>query len=343
MNHTVKRIPGEAAPGAAVKPLRALEPYIVVGAMFAYAWLGALAVGSGSFAIGVTISTVAYFLAIYLYYGIARLAFGGRNYLLWIGAVLGFVLGYMLSGMDGLWSLLTGYTMIVCGGVVVGRLSRSGYNQHRIYLIGLLVVAAFAIAQSAPWWQQMMTTMSDMTDNLLTQMEQNLTEMGYGADAVRKSLDGTDKMFRALARLVPGMTVLGAVLPFSVGFIVFNLRLDPKVYSGRTLAPFVLWKMPFASIPVVIAVILMRILGSESIELAADNLIAVLTLFYSVTGLALMEFYLRKLKFSTALKLLFYIIFFLTQLIGFLVAALLGFIDSFVDWRKVQQLSLAKE
>lgn len=315
----------------------------MVAAMFAYSSLGALAGGAGDFLAGVSISTVAYFLAIYLYYGIARMALGNRNVLLWSGAVAAFVVGYMLSGLDGLWSLLTGFTMIVCGGVVVGRLSLSGHHQHRIYLIGALVVSAFAIAQSAPWWQEMMDTMRDMSDGLMGQMQENLVSMGYGADAVRKSLDGTGKMFRVLVRLVPSMTVLGAVLPFSVGFIIFNLRLDQQRLGNKSLAPFVLWKMPFASIPILIGALLLRILGSETLSLAADNIIAVLTLFYSVAGLALMEFYLRKLNFSTALKVLFYIVFFLTQLIGFLVAAFLGLIDSFVDWRKVQQLSLEKK
>ena len=112
---------------------------------------------------------------------------------------------------------------------------------------------------------------------------------------------------------------------------------------ANTISPFVLWKMPFAVMVVLIVAILMRLLGSETLKLTADNIVAFLALFYSITGLALIEFYLRKFNFSTALKIIFYIVFFMSQFIGLFVAAFLGFVDSFVDWRKVQQLSLEKK
>jgi hypothetical protein len=36
---------------------------------------------------------------------------------------------------------------------------------------------------------------------------------------------------------------------------------------------------------------------------------------------------------------MFYLFFFISQFVGFFVAALLGFIDSFADWRKVRTVN----
>lgn len=84
-----------------------------------------------------------------------------------------------------------------------------------------------------------------------------------------------------------------------------------------------------------IIVILMRLFGGELLKVIADNGLAILVVYYCVAGLALMEYYLRKLRVSRLMKTLFYIFLFLTQLAGFFVAALVGFVDSFADWRKV--------
>ncbi|UCD63314.1 MAG: DUF2232 domain-containing protein [Candidatus Zixiibacteriota bacterium] len=320
-----------------------MEAYLVLVAMFAYAGLTSFAAGQSSFWSGLLVGTFAYFVLIYLYYGIAVLALNRRNTLLWVGGIAAFVTAYMLSGAAGLWNLLTGWSMLLFAGVIMGRLTLMGRSQHRIYLIGLVVVSVFAVAHYLPYWQPMMTALGEFISDQFAQARENLVAMGYGADAVRENLGDSERMSLALVKLVPSMTVLAAILPFSLGYLVFNYRLRGKGYFGPPLAPFIHWKIPFGVTPLLIVAILMRILGSGAVAQAADNLLLFLSLFYCLAGLALVEFYLRKLNLVRALKIAFYIFLFLTQLIGFFVAALLGFIDSFVDWRKVQRLSLAQE
>jgi uncharacterized protein YybS (DUF2232 family) len=81
-------------------------------------------------------------------------------------------------------------------------------------------------------------------------------------------------------------------------------------------------------------VVSLRLLGGESAKLVADNCILLLSITYAVGGLALMEFYMKRLGLSLLFRILFYIFLTLTWLIGFLVSAVLGFIDSFADWRR---------
>ena len=343
VNLTDNKTPEGAVPRGAAGRQNRWEPYLIVAAMFTYSILAGLATSPESLGASIAVSTLAYFVVIYVYYGVARLAFGNRNYLLWSTGVLAFLFSYSITGLPGLWTLITGWSMILFAGTVLGRFSQSGHDQSKVFLLSLLLVAAFAIAQFFPMWKEMMSVMNGLTEKMVEDARQNLVTLGYGADAVRRSLDSTEKTLKVMVRLIPSLTVLGAVFPFTVAYLIFNRRLDRASYPGKAIAPFVHWKMPFAITPVLIVTILTRLLGSATLKLVADNVLVFLSLVYSITGLALIEFYLRKFNFSTLLKVTFYIIFFLSQFVGLFVAAFLGFIDSFVDWRKVQQLSLEEK
>lgn len=338
---------GETAVEEAVderKPGR--ESFLIVGGMLVYAVLIGLVVGSVGGALGVILSTVAYLLSIYLYYGIARLAFGGHNYVLWGFAVAAVVVSYLLAGRAGLSFILASWSLVLFGGAVVGRLSARGHNQQWVYVAGLAVVLAFALAQFAPQWRVWMSAASEFVDDAVDYFIQQAIALNYGADAIRQDMEQMRKVLSGSVRLVPAVTVLSAVLPFSVGYLAFNRRLDAKRYPGRAVRPFQMWKMPFGVLPILIVTMLVRLLGTPTLVLAADNVLAFLAFFYLVTGMAMIEYYLRR-YLPRFLRILFYVTFFLTQFGGFYIAAVmlltvifLGFIDSFLDWRKVRQLSL---
>ena len=74
--------------------------------------------------------------------------------------------------------------------------------------------------------------------------------------------------------------------------------------------------------------------------LVADNLLLILAVFYSVTGIALMEFFMKKFYVSMLGRILIYILLFLSHVIGFALLAFLGFVDSFYDWRRKYPLPL---
>ena len=87
----------------------------------------------------------------------------------------------------------------------------------------------------------------------------------------------------------------------------------------------------------------MRFLGTDTITQIGDNVLVFLAVFYSISGLSLIEYYLKKLKLPPFVKFSFYLLLFITQLIGFFVAVFAGFIDSFKDFRNKEQLNLQNE
>ncbi|MEW6410859.1 MAG: DUF2232 domain-containing protein [Candidatus Zixiibacteriota bacterium] len=313
-----------------------------------YPVLAGLALSSPG-AVAMAASTFAYMLSIYTVYGIARFASAGRNYLLWGVAAVALIAGYLITGVGALWPLITAFSLILFAGVIAGRMTAAGSRPFRVYLTGLAVAVLFAVVHYAPQFRPMMTAVSEWTETFVEEITRGLINLGYGADAVRQNMQSTKEMLKAVVRVIPAMLILSAVLPYSIGYLVFAYREGRKGGAAEKLTVFERWKMPFAVMPVVIVAVLLRLLSSGTIALVADNILACLAFYYVITGLALMEYYLRR-YLPNFLRVMFYISFFISQFIGLLfsaimllIIALLGFIDSFLDWRKVQQLSLEEK
>lgn len=142
---------------------------------------------------------------------------------------------------------------------------------------------------------------------------------------------------------MPALIVLNVIMQFSFGYLLFIYVTGRYEQNKRLLLPFKYWKMPYMVMLLLLVAIPMRMFGKEPFLIIADNILIFLAVFYSVTGLALIEYYLRAFKLSRLLRILFYLMIFFSQMIGFLATALLGFIDSFANWRKSRLLSFSKE
>lgn len=286
------------------------------------------------------VSMAVYIATVYLYFGIAELAFDRRTYLLWGSAVGSFILGFMISGLANVWPLLTGCSMILFGGVITGRMMADGKPVGRVYMLAGLAVALFFMAQFASLWGPAMQKMTEDLPEVMVQMETMYSSLGVGAEAVQDALAQSEKMFAAITRIVPALTVLAALTQFSLGFLIFSYLMARRYPHKRLWIPFSSWRAPFAFTPFLVVVILARLVGNETYQLIADNVLVILGVYYSIAGLALIEYYMNKLSLSPLLRISFYLMLFMTQFWSFLAAAalfgtliLLGFVDGFTDWR----------
>jgi uncharacterized protein YybS (DUF2232 family) len=220
---------------------------------------------------------------------------------------------------------------------VIGRLARVEQSQLRLYLWGLAVIVVGGLMMWAPEWPLIMRTLSDKAPDLASTAEEILTAAGYPEAVVAESIDRMRYLLDTAIRLIPTGTVMNIVAQYSVGCLWFLYRGVPANAAVGELRPFSLWKAPFGLTPVLIVAILGLQFGGETINLVAINVLATLSIFYCVTGLSFLEYFLKRLKMPLWLKVVLYIVFVLSGLIGYFGAALLGFIDSFADWRKVSR------
>lgn len=290
----------------------------------------------GSFGTATLLSAVSYGIAIYLFYGIAWLAYLRRTNTLWIGLLVSIVIGYVLSGRGDLWMLVTTWTMLIFASVITGRMNIDRYKQMPIYVAGAVVVAAVAVAQLYPIWSEYTKSISIVGAQLTADLKAHLTGLGASEALVADNLHYFQKMIDVSLRLLPASFVAGALVQFSIGYLLFLTAVDRRELFIKRVRPFAEWKVPFGVTPVLILAISLRIWGNGNAVMIADNVLALLSIYYCLCGLALMENILRRLNVPLWIKIVFYIMLFLTHVIGYLVTALLGFADSFADWRGVK-------
>ncbi len=307
--------------------------YIIAAAMVVYSVI-TFANPAGANLPAMLMATASYLLAIYLFFGIAWLAFRRRTRLLWSAAAVAMLLGYMLAGTANGWHLLTNWSLLLFAGVITGRLSIGAGSQLRIYVLGMAAVVVFGLLQMYPIWSDLIGLASENSQLMVSEVRDNLIAMGYSADAVADEVLFLQRMMDLVIHLIPASMLLGLLVQYSIGFMFFLYRLDRQQIFGKRLTPYTLWKMPFAVTPVLILAILARMLGGSQLQMLADNCLAILSVYYCLTGLSVCEYYLKQIQITRLMKFLFYVVLFFTQVIGFFVMVLVGFIDSFMDWRK---------
>ncbi|MBD3257664.1 DUF2232 domain-containing protein [candidate division GN15 bacterium] len=292
---------------------------------------------SGSVLLSLLGSTLAYLLAVYLYQGIPAVMSRGRWKLTMAALVVALVIGLALTPSQFAAMYAVSLVTIAMVGVVVGVMAKRESSQLRLYLYGLIVTAIGAIAIWSPNWSMII----EGAESLGTEMMEEALAMSGGGGMSEEQLaqfrESARRMFAMIGYLSPVGTVMTTVMQFSLGFLWFMHRTIPADAPAGRLRPFTQWRVPFALMPVLIVVGLLRLVGGDMLTLAMDNLLVAASLFYCVTGLALLEFALQKIKLNLGVKIVFYILMVFTGLIGYLGMVLLGFLDSFFDWRKPRE------
>jgi len=137
-------------------------------------------------------------------------------------------------------------------------------------------------------------------------------------------------------RTMPSLLAMSAVMQLFIGWLGAMVYMNAVGLFMQPMLSFYYWKMPDYYIYGLGLFFLARLGGPDIIKVIADNLILFLGLFYAVFGFALFEYYLKKLRLSLFLRILFYIGIILLQIPGLVFAALVGVFDSYFDFRKVR-------
>jgi hypothetical protein len=289
---------------------------------------------------GVLSVLLAYGLAVVAAYGMAVLAYEEQWF--WIGAsaLAGLAAGFLLVGADGWESVMLTVFGTVAAGSVAGHLVRKEARPIHAFGLAAIIIAVVTMVQFLPHWPELRALSERSRDGLVEKFSSGLALSGYNAETQENYRDALKDGLNLVIRLTPASTLLSAVLQLALGYLWFSLWVRRR--TGRIVAdPFVLWKVPFGVVPVVIVLAALRLLGGDAVKEIADNGLAVTAIVYCFAGLSVVEFTIRRLQIGIFMKIMFYVMLFLTQLIGFLMISLLGFVDSFADWRKISAAKIA--
>jgi uncharacterized protein YybS (DUF2232 family) len=262
----------------------------------------------------------------------------GRLKLIAASAMIGFVVGVMpgTASMQApvfipLW--LKAVIPAVILGVLINRGSKAGWSFAAA--AGLIAVFVFIM------YLQRSQVIIDFVNEINDSVEHLLTGTAGGASdtkTINRFIDEAQFVTRVFVRLLPGMMILSGIMQLFIAFLAAEWYFTRRDGYFSGFGRFIYWKVPEKVLYFLGVVLIVRLSTGGAAEAAADNVAFVIMTAYSVCGLALIEFGLRKLRLSVAVRVLFYLGLgvLLIQVFGLIATAIAGMFDSYFDFRKVR-------
>jgi hypothetical protein len=253
------------------------------------------------------------------------------QYVFWvIGSAGSLAVAIMLFGFS--FTLLCLWATVVVPGTILGRLTVSGTLPARAFVLGL----SCSVIMSAVLFVMERKLILAGVDNSKEALLALLGNLGEQNAPDERLMEYISRVFSTIKRLTPSLMALSAVLQLFMGWL--GLLILYRILGEFLPAPggFRYWKMPYSYIYLTGSVIFIRLIGTEQMRIVADNLLVFLGFFYAVFGFSVFEYYLKKIRLSLFIRLLFYIGIVFLQLPGLILAAIVGLFDSYFDFRKVR-------
>jgi len=331
-------------PGSAVSR-RALSFWLVPAACLAYPLIrSGVRLSGTNLVLALVASAAVYVLAVYLCYGLAGLVYRGRTRAA-VGLIsTAIVLGLVAGGFEHIRETVFDLLGISLAGGSVGWLMARNSRPLTAYLTGAAVLTACVAVVYYPVWPILSEGILESMENMIENARPLWSGAGMSTIQVEDMISGTRKFARLAAQIVPAATIMAAVTQFSIAYLLFFVREDVDPQQRQRVLVFTHWKIPY---PVVVPLIIsagLRVLGGEASRVVADNIILVLSIYYCLAGLSLIEYGLRRFQIPPGIRIGLYVLLIISGFFGYGLTVLLGLIDSFTAWRTGSpEIELKKE
>ena len=251
-----------------------------------------------------------------------------RRYLFLAVSITGsLTIAILMYGVDLF--VISLWAKAIIPGALLGYLMASGMSISRVFIISIFSIAAVVLML---FWQEK-TAIFQALDKALIWIE---GEMAGTSNQAVEMMELMRRAVEVIKRLTPAFMILSVVTQLFVGslLLVIFLKEMGEFFPGSV--NFYYWKMPDFYLLVIGIAVITRLIGGDFIKVVADNIILFIGFFYAAFGFALFEYYLKKIKLSLFLRVLFYIGFIFLQLPGLILAAAVGLFDSYFDFRNVK-------
>lgn len=138
------------------------------------------------------------------------------------------------------------------------------------------------------------------------------------------------------------VTLLPSILVATVSFVILAggalgiLLVRRQGIFAFGIKSFTMWKLPeWTLIPLAVAVLFILV-EVNTLVIIGWNVLFLLFLLYSLCGLSLVEFLMRRHKLPRAIKVLIYVVLFFTQVIAGVLLPLAALFDSHFDFRRAR-------
>jgi uncharacterized protein YybS (DUF2232 family) len=159
-------------------------------------------------------------------------------------------------------------------------------------------------------------------------------EMGMPDDKLRIILAAKEAILRILIRIVPGLFATGLLFTAWMNFLLSRVMLQKKNIQTLAGAPLIAWKAPEQLVWGMIGSFLLLLIPVEMLKIAGLNGLIIFMTIYFFQGIAIVSFYLEKKKIPVPLRVLFYGLIGIQQILALMVIGL-GFFDVWINFRRI--------
>jgi len=286
---------------------------------------GIMAVWAFPFVIGIPV--IGYLMETIALFFVILFSFRRRHLFLAVSIAGSLAVTILLYGTGVL--IISMWAKAIIPGVLLGYLISSGMSFSRVFLFSIISIAAVVLLL---FWEEK-SAIFQALDNVQGWIEGGLAGTSSQAGEM---IDLMARTMAIIKRLTPAFMILSVVAQLFVGWVLLVIFLKAMGEFFPGFINFYYWKMPDFYLYVIGAAVFIRLIGGELLTVVADNIILFIGFFYAAFGFALFEYYLKKIKLSLFLRVLFYIGFIFLQLPGLILAAVVGLFDSYFDFRNVK-------
>ncbi len=263
-------------------------------------------------------------------FGIIFLAYRRDWFWLIIGAAGSLMLATFLYGSE-LFIIAT-WARVVIPSAAFGLFWAVGGHPSRAFAVAVVLAAISSLV--------IFGSERDLIYKALDQVKGLIMTAGAGSSqsggATSDFVEGVAGMIEVVKRLMPSLLALSAAFQIFAGWLLLMVILHQIGEFVPRVTGFYFWKMPDFYLLLFGAALLVRLLAGETLQMVADNVILFMGMFYAAFGFSVFEYYLKKVRLSLFMRIMFYIGIILLQVPGLILAALVGLCDSYFDFRKVR-------
>ncbi|MBU1320201.1 MAG: YybS family protein [candidate division Zixibacteria bacterium] len=266
----------------------------------------------------------------------------------WIGSVV--AVGCLAAGILTARFMLDGYLyyfigfasiLVILPALLMAIGNRRGLSAYKTQLIAIVPVSIVMVLylgniwNAASSWKEILGVMSNMATEWNSQAFAILPS-SLSPEEMMHLKESVKSFFDLFYRFSPGLVICWAAAMNIAAYFFAGKMIRKDGGFHREFRGFIFWKIDMINMVLLGAGILIWLIELKSLMPFAENLLFILAVSYMVAGLALIEFYMKRLRIHTGLRIAIYLVLFVSGWIGGLIAVAIGLVDSQFDFRRVR-------
>lgn len=162
----------------------------------------------------------------------------------------------------------------------------------------------------------------------------------YPPDRYQEAIEVVNTWAKNAPYYLPGVLVSTLLFFYALGAMLGEVLLARTGIFSYRVPSFILWKLDEWMVLFVGVAVVMVLTTEQTFELIGWNALVVLFMIFSLFGLSFVEYQMRIRKFPIPVKVVIYLVLFLTQIIAAVILPLIALFDAKFDFRKIRAKQL---